>query len=1044
MRARSGFKGTQNENQLELSLFQFQTSPASNETLRSSVFPPSNQEEFKRELLRPSFDPPPSPPQPTSTAPPTKEQDAPEEDPRSLPSPAEAPVRNPNNHRISDSDRLGSGSPKRKCRQNLSAIRLLQKIESEKRPATREEKQSLTQFVGWGGLPQVFDSANEQWRAEREELESILSPDELASARATTLNAHYTSAVVIRAIYTALQRFGFEGGRILEPALGIGHFIGLMPGEMHARSHITGIEIDSVSTRIARALYPDCDLRHQPFEEAKLADEFYDVAVSNIPFGNYRPFDPRLKSWKFLIHDYFFAAALQKVRPGAIVAFITSRGTLDKSDPVLREFVEHQADFLGAFRLPNDAFKRNANTEVTTDVVMLRKRLPGELPSGERWREIVPITNSVGETIAINEYFAARPEMMLGEMRLAGRMYQRGEPTLVGNGVDLGERLATALASLPKDIYRPLAKASPSLQPAPSYPAPSDVKPNAFALLNGQIGIRTGDTMRVLTSLPLKTSQRIRGMIRVRDAVRLCLASQLTGADEAEIVSARAGLNHAYDNFIVQYGPLSTSANASAFRSDPDFPLLLSLERYDPETGQAEKASIFTERTIRPPPSPPFIQTAQDALLLTLNLRGTVDLDQMAELLRQKTSAFLPELKGAIFHNPQTGGWETDDQYLSGNVRAKLAAAEAAALLDHGFVENVEALKFVQPTDLTASEIDARLGSTWVPPEDIQQFAEELLGEKGVHVSHTPELGLWVVRAGWTIKASMANTTEWGTDRRNAVDLLEDALNLRTPTVYDRDPVTDRDMVNGPATEAARDKQEKIKGRFQEWIWQDDTRRERFVRIYNQEFNNIRLREFNGDHLTLPGASPSVILRKHQKAAVWRILQTPNCLLAHVVGAGKTYTMVAAALELKRLGLAKKSLFVVPNHMLGQFSAELLTLYPGANILVATREDLEKAKRQTLMSRIATGNWDAVIVTHAGFEKIGVALATQQEFFHEQLRDLSLALEKQRQEEDSRTVKILERAKKRLETQLKELSNSERKDPGLTFEELGVDRLFVD
>src|ERR1017187_9930489 len=538
--------------------------------------------------------------------------------------------------------------------------------------------------------------------------------------------------------------------------------------------------------------------------------------------------------------------------------------------------------------------------------------------------------------------------------------------------------------------------------------------------------------------------QRIRGLIHVRDAVRRCLRTQIESSDDSDHEVSRAQLNQVYDRFISRHGYISERANTSAFRGDPDLPLLLSLEHYDEHRKSAVKAAIFRERTIQRGVSTAEIKTAQDALLVTLGERGVVDLDHVAGLLHRKASEFLAELRGAIFLNPRTNRWETEDEYLSGNVRAKLAVAEAAALSDESFKPNAEALKLVQPVDLNASEIDARLGSTWIPAEDIQKFAEELLGEEGIGVSHVPQFGLWVVRAGYGVKFSVANTTEHGTERRSAVELLEDALNLRTPTIHDYDSSTEREVVNVPATEAARDKQEKIKERFKSWIWNHDERRERLARKYNDEFNNVRLRTFNGDHLTLPGASPAIALRPHQRASGWRILQTPNCLLAHVVGAGKTYTMVAAAMELKRLGFARKPLFAVPNHMLGQFSSELLTLYPAANILVASKEDFEKEKRQTLMSRIATGNWDAVIVTHSGFEKIPVARATQEEYINGELRELNLAVEQQRKNGDSRIVKQLERAKKRLESKLKELAANEKKDDSLTFEELGVDRLFVD
>jgi len=962
------------------------------------------------------------------------------------PLPDAEPLRNENNYRITDGDNLGVGSLKKKCHDNLAAIELVLALEAAGRAPTDEEKRILVRYVGWGGLPQVFDPYNKQWTSERERLEALLTSDELDSARATTLNAHYTAPVVIKAMYAALRRFGFEHGRILEPACGLGHFIGLMPDEMHGRSQITGIEIDSITARLARALYPDADIRHQPFEEAKVADDFYDVAISNIPFGDYQPYDACFKKWKFIIHDYFFAATLERIRPGGLILFVTSRGTLDKMDGGLREYVASKADLLGAIRLPNDAFKKNANTEVTTDIVMLRKRTPGALPSRPDWKKVTHESDSATEIIPINEYFTEHPEMILGEMRLEGRMYRRAEPTCVSNGRDLGEQLAEAIARLPKDIYSLSRASAPAPRPEvqASFPAPEHVKPNAYAIVNGQLAVRERDTMRILEGLPTSTAQRIRGLIRVRDAVRRCLRSQLEATDESDVVAAREQLGQAYDWFTAKFGPVSDRPNAIAFRGDPDLPLVLSLESFNPENGRAAKAAIFRERTLQRHRPVVEVRDPKDALLVTLNERGCVDLERVSALLHRPTREVLPDLKGTIFLNPQTGRWETEDEYLSGNVRAKLVAAEAAAVAEEQFRSNIEALQAVQPADLTAPEIDARLGSSWVPGEDVQRFAEELLGEAGIVVSHAPQLGLWSVRGGWGARGSVANTTEWGTDRRSALDLLEDALNLRTPTIYDYDARQERDVVNGPATEAARDKQQKIKDRFKEWVWADDELRERLVRKYNDEFNNVRLRTFNGDHLTLPGASSAIVLRPHQKAAVWRILQTPNCLLAHVVGSGKTYTMVAAAMELKRLGLARKSLIVVPNHMLGQFSAELLTLYPGANILLATKDDFEKEKRKTLISRIATGNWDAVIVTHSGFEKLPVSRATQEEFFKEQMRELALAIEEQRKQENSRMVKILERSKKRLESKLKELVAEEKKDDTLMFEEMGVDRLFVD
>ncbi len=950
------------------------------------------------------------------------------------------PVRNERNYRITEADQLGVGSLKRKCRDNLAAIELLKHLEAGARPPTPEEQRALVRYVGWGGLPQVFDAFNDEWAKEQTRLEALLTPEELESARASTLNAHYTSPTVIRAMYSILEQFGFKEGRILEPACGIGHFIGLMPENMRRHSFITGVEIDSLSARIARQLYPDADIRQQPFEETTLPENYYDVAISNIPFGNYEPYDPKLKSWHFLIHDWFFAKTLEKIHPGGLILFITSKGTLDKVDSHLREYVANQAEFLGAIRLPNTAFKQNANTEVTADIVLLQKR-PTTGPVGQPWLKTEPFTDADGQVFQLNEFFHANPEMMLGTLRREGRMYGNPEPTLAPDERPLKEALASAIARLPTNICHHKRPAGPPLAETP-VPAPDHLKPNAYTVVHGKIAIREGDSLRILDELPLNTQRRILGLTLIRDAVRGCLRSQLEDSGDMDLILQRNRLNNVYNSFVNVHGCITEPANQSAFRGDPDLPLLLSLEHYDPETKRAAKAAIFRERTIQRTAPPQEVHTAKDALLVSLATQGRVDLGYMASLLHQLQEEFLQELKGAIYLNPQTEEWETEDQYLSGNVRVKVAAAEAAALIDPQFKENAEALRGVLPTDLTPSEIDARLGGTWIPAEDIGRFAEELLGENGITVSHTPQLGLWIVGGSWQVRSSVANTTEWGTERRSALELLEDALNLRTPTVHDM--VDDQMVLNAPATEAARDRQEKLKERFKEWIWQDDERRERLAQIYNVEFNSLRLRHFNGDHLSLPGASTTVILRPHQKAAVWRILQTPNTLLAHVVGAGKTYTMVAAAMELRRLGLARKPLIVVPNHMLGQFSSEMLTLYPAANILVASKEDFEKTRRQTLMARIATGNWDAVIVTHSGFEKISVSQETREEFFREQIMELSLAIASRSQDRGSKVVKILERAKRRLEYKLKELTSSEKKDEGLTFEELGIDRLFVD
>lgn len=959
------------------------------------------------------------------------------------------PLHNGRNYRPTDADQVGEGSLKEKFRQNITAIELLRQIEAEHRPATAVEKAVLVRYVGWGGLPQAFAEPKEvpNWQAEQSELRQLLTPEEFSAARASTLNAHYTSPTVIRAMYAGLERLGFRGGRILEPACGLGHFFGFMPAPIHGQSRLTGVELDSLTARLARTLYPDVDLRAEGFESATLATNAYDLAVSNIPFGDYRPHDPRFNARRFRIHDYFFVAALARVRPGGLLAFITSRGTLDKRDGSLRQLLAAEADLIGAIRLPNTVFQHNANTRVTTDIVFLRKRLPGEKPSGNLWAECRPLVVPAGEPIPVNEYFHAHPENLLGRMqRREHGMYGRDEVELADDGRDLAAALASVMSSLPAGIYR----AATDVVARQSLPAPAGLKPGAYvALEDGNLGRREGDELALLTDIPTTTVRRIRGLIRIRDAARACLSAQVENRDDAAVSSERERLNEAYDRFVGQFGPVSSSANVRSFAGDPDLPLLLSLEHYNADQDTATKTAIFRERTVEQRRPVEQVASVREALVVTLNERSRVDLDHIAKLVGRTPEEFLPELKGLVFQNPTTRRWESEDEYLSGNVRQKLTVAEQSARRDPRYRVNVEALRAVQPDALAANEIDARLGSVWIPASDIADFARDLLrtGQldgRAVRVGHAEQLGLWTVEVDPLYRRNAANLSEWGTDRAPAHELLEHALNLRTPTVYDRD-ANGNPVVNAVASEAAREKQQKIKDRFGEWIWSDDARRERLVALYNREFNCYRLRTFNGDHLTLPGASPAIALHAHQKAAVWRVLQTPNTLLAHVVGAGKTYTMVAAAMELKRLGLAKKPLFVVPNHMLGQFSSELLTLYPAANILAAGKADFESAKRRELMSRIATNNWDAVIVTHSGFERLAMSARAQRRFIEDQLVELEACIREQKgRDAGTRIVKQLEASKKRLEARLKSMAAVHRKDDTLTFEELGVDRLFVD
>ncbi|MFZ3377457.1 MAG: DEAD/DEAH box helicase family protein, partial [Chthoniobacterales bacterium] len=952
---------------------------------------------------------------------------------------------NGSNYRIRLEDALGQGSLKQKCQDNFAAIELAHRLDEERREATEDEKRILVKYIGWGGIPQVFaDQPSIEWASERERLKQLLTAEEYESARASTLNAHYTSATVISAIYDAVQRLGFAHGPVLEPALGVGHFFGLMPAEMQVRSQLTGVEIDPLSASIARRLYPSADIRTQGFEAAMLPHDGFDLAVSNVPFGDYKLHDPEFNEHNFLIHDYFFAKAIAKVRPGGLVVFVTSKGTLDKVNSHLRAYLNDKADFLGAIRLPNTAFKRNANTEVTSDIVFLRRLANGDKPSGPAWQNLAEHVNHDGARFRINEYFAAHPHMMLGYMANAGTMYRSNEPALVADGHDLATALREAITALPEGIYRAAENNLSTRVAAQLIGAPNDVKENAFTLHDGGIAIRTGATLTPIFNLPDETARRIRGLIKVRTAVREVLRTQLDDLTDEEIVDARRRLNLAYDQFVARFGAINESANRRAFRGDPDLPLLCSLEDYNPDTNRAKKAAIFHERTIQKPRRTVAAESAPDALVFSLNERGRVDLAYMETLLGRRADEFLPELKGLVFHNPETERWETEDQYLSGDVRTKLTTARAAALARPRCVENVSALEAIQPNDLSASEIDARLGAVWIPSVDVEAFAKSLIDADGIDVSHAATLGTWFVRGDFNARGTVANTTEWGTLRYSALELIRDALNLKTPTVYDRDRKNDTLVINAQETEAARDKLEKIKERFKTWVWEDDERRERLCRKYNDEFNSVRLRVFNGSHLTLPSSSQQIALHPHQKNAVWRIVQSDNTLLAHVVGAGKTYTMVAAAIELKRLGLATKPMFVVPNHMLAQFSSELLTLYPTANILAAGKEDFTASNRARLFSRIATGNWDAVIVTHSSFEKIPVSLNTRRNFISAQIDEIETAIRDERADRGTRLVKELERVKKRLTAKLEVLSADGKKDNTLTFEELGIDRLFID
>ena len=754
---------------------------------------------------------------------------------------------NTGNYRIRNA--LGEGTLKQKCRDNFAAIELVRKLDSENRAATDEEKGVLVKYVGWGGIPQVFAwHESGEWGEERDRLKSLLTESEYEAARASTLNAHYTAPVVVSAMYEAVQRLGFTHGRVLEPALGTGHFFGLMPEEMSARSRLTGVEVDPLTASIARKLYPDADIRNQGFEAAALIENSFDLAISNVPFGDYKLHDPQFNERNFLIHDYFFAKGIQKVRPGGLMVFISSKGTLDKANSHLRDFLHERADFIGAIRLPNTAFKQNANTEVTTDIIFFRKLAEGERPNGPEWLNLAEHSNAEGIVFQINEYFSANPRMMLGSMAETGRMYRQNEPTLIPDRRELADALREAVATLPLGIYRAQEQTNaPVAGNRVEILAPDYVKENAFVLHEGIIMVRDGATIKPVEKLAEETARRIRGLIKLRDAVRETLRTQLEDHSDEAVFDARRQLNSQYDYFVSRFGAVNDRANIRAFRSDPDAPLLCSLEDYNEETKRALKTAIFRERTIQQAQSPRFAETPKDALVIALNATGRADLATMEALLNRPPEEFLPELKGLVFRNPQTEQWETDDQYLSGDVRRKLEDARTAAASGPQYQENVTALEAVQPTDLSATEIDVRLGAVWIPPGDVEAFAKSLLGTEGITVQHAAAVGTWFIKGDWSARATVANTTEWGTGRYSALELIQDALNLKTPTVYDSDPKTDARIINAQETEGARDKMEKIKERFKSWIWEDDERRERLSRKYNDEFNSVRLRVTEGE-----------------------------------------------------------------------------------------------------------------------------------------------------------------------------------------------------
>ena len=957
------------------------------------------------------------------------------------------------NFRITDDD-LGVGGAKTRYGWNVAAIRTLRALEAEGRPATPQEQEILSHYVGWGGIPQAFDAQNEDWRREYAELKALLSETEYVSARASTLNAHYTSPAVIRAIYDAVEQMGFRTGNILEPAMGVGNFFGLLPESM-AGSRLYGVELDSITGRIARQLYPEADITVAGFETTDRRD-FFDLAVGNVPFGNYQVNDKAYNHLRFNIHDYFFAKAIDQVRPGGIIAFVTSKGTMDKQSPDVRRFIAQRAELIGAIRLPNNAFARNANTEVTSDILFLQKR-DRPITLEPDWVHL----GQTGDGIPVNSYFAEHPEMILGRMAWDDSMYGSRKETacLPLEGADLASQLHEAVERL-QGSY--LEAEPPELGEGEAIraaiPADPNVKNYTYTVVDGQVYYRENSLM-VRPDLSAVAEARVRGMVSLRDCVRELIALQMDPATpDSAIRDQQAELNRRYDAYTAKYGLLNSRGNAQAFSDDSSYYLLCSLEILDEDGNLRRKADMFTRRTIRPAQAVDHVDNASEALALSIAEKAGVDMAYMEQLTGQTRDELASQLQGAIYRLPESAGDEpcyvTADEYLSGNIRSKLASARLAAEKDEAFQINVSALEKAMPRDLDASEIEVRLGATWIPPRYIQQFMLELLqppiqARYRLRVAYSSATAEWQIENKSSVPAhNVAAYTTYGTGRASAYKILEDSLNLRDVRIYDT--VQDADgkekrVLNSKETTLAQQKQQAVKEAFRDWLWQDPTRRQELCARYNELFNATRPREYDGSHIRFSGMNPEITLRRHQRDAIAHILYGGNCLLAHEVGAGKTFEMVAACMESKRLGLCSKALFAVPNHLTEQWASEFLRLYPSANLLVASKKDFETKNRKKFCARIATGDYDAIIIGHSQFEKIPISQERQERLLQEQIDEIEEGVEELRASHAERfTIKQLERMKKQLETRLQKLTSATRKDDVVTFEQLGVDRLYVD
>ena len=959
----------------------------------------------------------------------------------------EKAVIEPYNFRIQDND-LGAGGPKAKYKANMEAIHLLQTLEKEERLAAPEEQEILSRYVGWGGIPQAFEESNSSWADEYLELKNTLSPEEYRAARASTLNAFYTSPTVIRSMYEALENMGLKQGNILEPSCGVGNFMGLIPESM-GKANMYGVELDPVSGRIAKQLYQKNKIAVQGFEETSYPDSFFDCVIGNVPFGAYQVSDRRYDRHHFMIHDYFIAKSLDLVRPGGVVAVVTSSGTMDKQNPAVRQYIANRAELLGAIRLPNNAFQRNANTSVVSDILFFQKRDRASIEEPE-WLNL----KEIPEGYSVNAYFAEHPEMVLGDFTTESTQYGKQEVTVKPKeGITLEEQLKEAIRNIHGTITELELSDTELEEDVVSIPADPDVKNFSFTVVNEEVYYRENSVMNRM-ELPAMTAERVKGMVKIRDVTNELIQCQMEEGSDEQIIKLQGKLNEEYDTFTAKYGLISSNANKRAFSQDSSYCLLTSLEFLDDKGELKRKADIFTKRTIRRAETVTSVDTASEALAVSIGERAGVDLSYMAQLSGKTEEELTEELAGVIFKNPIGEKWEPSDEYLSGNVREKLQIAKQFAEDHSEYQVNVQYLEQVQPKDLDASEIEARLGATWISEDYITRFMAETFHTPRYYVGSKVKVQYAEVTGQWNVMGKNVDsygnalvTSTYGTQRANAYRLLEDALNLRDTKIYDtvQDAEGEHRELNRKETMLAQQKQELIKEEFKEWIFKDLHRREDLCKIYNERFNSIRPREYDGSHIQFVGMNPEITLMPHQKNAVAHVLYGNNTLLAHCVGAGKTFQMIAAGMESKRLGLSQKNLYVVPNHLTEQWGSDFLRLYPGANILVATKKDFEPANRKRFCSRIATGDYDAVIIGHTQFEKIPLSKERQIAMLEDQIADITFSIEEAAHCNASiNTRKDDEKTKKSLQARMKKLNDQTRKDDVVTFEQLGVDRLFVD